>query len=201
MSASYTEFVSYMQQRANSRTKRDCPHVADRLVANGVTLTCCDGAHGGRCKSHEIQFLLQYIQNLHQRLDDLKAQGPQIVNNNTINIHQEFYIGDVLKPQCGILANVALAGGNVYHEAFKLLQTLPPSEQRDQMLKLATSTDLADGLDYQREILGMITWNPPVSGQAAEILKAKIDFEQKRIDRIVEERGLTIAPSSIEVIN
>jgi hypothetical protein len=201
MSASYTEFVSYMQQRANNRTKRDCPHVADRLVANGVTLTCCDGAHGGRCKSHEIQFLLQYIQNLHQRLDDFKSQGPQIVNNNTINIHQEFYIGDVLKPQCDILTNLFLNGGNVYQGAFQLLQTLPSSEQRDKMLKLATSSDIADAIDYQQEILSMMNMNSTVSGQAEKILEGKIVSEEKRINDIAEAQGVTIVPSSIEVVN
>lgn len=202
MSASYTEFITHMQQRSNNRTKRDCPHVADRLVANGVTLTCCDGGYGGRCKSQEIRFLLQYIKNLHQRLDDLKTQGPQIVNNNTtINIHQEFYIGDVLKSHCDVLTNLALKGVNVYIEAFRLLKTLPPSEDRDQMLQLAISSDPSDALDYQREILGMLTCHSTVSDQEEEILKAKIAFEHKRIDDIVKASGFKIAPSSVEAVD
>lgn len=195
--SSYQDFVAYMKQKADGRTKRDCPHVSDRLVVNGVTLPCCGGSYGAQCKTQTIRSLLSHIKDLHRQNEELKAQAPQVINNttinNTINI-QQVYIGDVLTSQSTYLAKLALQGNmdNAYATAFHILQTLPVSEERNKMLQLATSKDHIDLIEYKKEIIGVMSVNAQLSEQEAEILHQKTTEEEKSLDKMASSQGCEV---------
>jgi len=170
---------------------KSCIHKGgETYVSNGLKLKCCAGA-GGDCKLREIDYLTMHLVQKCDQVDELQAKVSQLeklVGNKTVNVvvAQGVEIVELSWKSNGVI--------NLYQAAFQQLQQAKSTDERNRLLRLATSPDLADRLSFQREVIVGVE---EVLPQLPEEMRTQLD---SHLDTLCEQTNQVAIQNGIQVV-
>ena len=175
-----------------------CKHNGGRMIIDNIDLSCCKGT-ATSCKPPEFLFLINLLRNKCEEIDNLRAQVDKLQDKPT-TFYNKCTINNVQMNGLSLLDSKR-KGENIYNAAFYQLQSCSSSEEKTRLLKLLSSSDPSDQINYKLEIMNIIS--EAIEKDADKIPKIEFYDFNKSIEaeqEILTNQGLQLG-MYIEEIN
>lgn len=178
---------------------------------DGVRLTCCNGTGAG-CKLSQINWMIKEIRELADENDRLARivvkkddkpveapiwptsqpqwlqSAPQTIYNVTNITNNVMIVDSAIAKAAPQIMLAAWQGKNLMQSIVETLQNAPASAEKERLMNLKNSPELADRLDFQREALNTLE---DKLGELPVELREKTAAELERLQDDVTKTALS----------